>query len=239
MAKKKTSWIVWLRRLTQTGFFLLFCYLFLQTVYHPINKAGRGVAFFFNLDPLVALNCWLASHAFVGAMLLSLLTLVVTFICGRWFCGWVCPLGALHNFFTSLRGGRAKQRIATGGYSQWQKAKYYLLVGFLVAALVGVNVVGWLDPFSFFFRSLTTSIYPAINKGIVALFTWIYNANPGVGPRPAYGGDGAHLRFLAQVFPRRGTALLLGQHADRSLVYYVRCAQFLPSRASGAVMFVL
>ena len=106
--KKKTSWIVWLRRLTQTGFFLLFFYLFLQTVYHPINKAGRGVTFFFNLDPLVALNSWLASHAFVGAMLLSLLTLAVTFICGRWFCGWVCPFGALHNFFTSLRGGRAK-----------------------------------------------------------------------------------------------------------------------------------
>ena len=183
MAKKKrTSWIVWLRRLTQTGFFLLFCYLFLQTVYHPINKAGRGVTFFFNLDPLVALNSWLASHALVGAMLLSLVTLAVTFICGRWFCGWVCPFGALHNFFTSLRGGRAKQRLDVGGYNQWQKAKYYALVAFLVAALLGADVVGWLDPFSFFFRSLSTSIYPAISKGLVALFTWIYDADPGVGP---------------------------------------------------------
>lgn len=226
--KKKTSWIVWLRRLTQTGFFLLFCYLFLQTVYHPINKAGRGVTFFFNLDPLVALNSLLASHALVGAMLLSLVTLAVTFICGRWFCGWVCPFGTLHNFFTSLRGGRAKQKLEVGGYNQWQKAKYYGLVGFLVAALVGVNVVGWLDPFSFFFRSLSTSIYPAINKGVVALFTWIYNANPGVGParltvvtEPIYG-------FFAQVFPRRRAALLLGQHADRGLVYYDRCTQLLP-----------
>ena len=69
MAKKKrTSWIVWLRRLTQTGFFLLFCYLFLQTVYHPINKAGRGVTFFFNLDPLVALSSWLASHTLVAGV---------------------------------------------------------------------------------------------------------------------------------------------------------------------------
>jgi len=216
MAKKqKTSWIVWLRRLAQTGFFLLFCYLFLQTVYHPINQAGRGVTFFFNLDPLVALNSWLASHVLVGAMLLSLVTLLVTLVCGRWFCGWVCPFGALHNFFTSLRGGPAKQKLEAGGYHPWQKAKYYLLVAFLVAALLGADVVGWLDPFSFFFRSLSTSIYPAINKALVAVFTWVYDANPGVGPvrltlvtEPVYG----FLRkyFLAAAQPYYWGSLLIG-----------------------------
>ncbi len=213
--KKKTSWIVWLRRLTQTAFFLLFCYLFLQTVYHPINKAGLGVTFFFDLDPLVALSSWLASHALVKAMLLSLVILVVTFICGRWFCGWVCPFGTLHHFFSSLRGGPAKRKLESGGYTQWQKAKYYLLVGFLVAALSGVNVVGWLDPFSFFFRSLSTSIYPAINKGIVALFTWIYDANPGVGPirltavtEPVYAVLREHL--LAAEQPYYWGSMLIG-----------------------------
>ncbi len=130
---RKTSRIVWLRRFIQTGFFLLFCYLFLQTVYHPINKAGRGVTLFFNLDPLVALSAWVASRAFVGAMLLSLVTLAMTLVFGRWFCGWICPFGALHNFFSSLRGGSAKQKLEAGGYDTWQKAKYYLLVAFLVA----------------------------------------------------------------------------------------------------------
>jgi polyferredoxin len=118
----------------------------------------------------------------VRALLLSLATLAVTLFCGRWFCGWICPFGALHNFFTSLRGGRAKQKIDSGAYTRWHRAKYYLLVGFLVAALAGVNVSGWLDPFSFFFRSLATAIYPALNKATVAVFTWIYDVNPGVGP---------------------------------------------------------
>jgi len=216
MAKKHgTPRIVWLRRLVQLGFFLLFCYLFLQTVYHPINKAGRGVTFFFNLDPLVALNSLLASHVYVEAMLLSLLTLSVTLICGRWFCGWVCPFGAVHNFFTSLRGGRAKQKIETGGYHPWQKAKYYGLAAFLAAALVGADVVGWLDPFSFFFRSLSTAIYPALNKCIVAVFTWAYDANPGVGPvrltlvtEPIYGVLRNY--FLAAAQPYYWGSLLIG-----------------------------
>jgi polyferredoxin len=189
------------------AWFLLFCYLFLQTVYHPINLAGKGVDFFFNLDPLIVLSSWLASHMVVRALLLSLVTLGVTVICGRWFCGWVCPFGALHNFFTSLRGGRAKQKIDAGVYTPWQRSKYYLLIGFLVVAVAGVNLVGWFDPFSFLFRSLATSIYPALNKATVAVFTWIYDVNPGVGPvrltvvsEPIYSFLRDHLLAVEQPF---------------------------------------
>ena len=183
MAKKRrTSRIVWLRRTAQTIFTVLFFYLFIQTVYHPINQTDSLVKLFFNLDPLVAITSWLASHTLVRAMLLSLATLVLTFLAGRWFCGWICPLGAIHNFFTSLRGGRARSKLEVGGYNRWQKTKYYGLIGFLGAALVGINVIGWLDPFSFLFRSITTAVYPAFNAATVALFTWIYNADPGIGP---------------------------------------------------------
>jgi len=176
--KTRTSRVVWLRRAVQGAVLLLFFYLFLQTVDHPINQAGRGVKLFFQLDPLAALMTWLASHAIATGMLLSVATLAVTLIFGRWFCGWICPFGTLHNFFTSLRRGRAKDRIEAGGYTRWQKAKYYVLAVFLGGALLGANVVGWLDPFSFFFRSLGTSVYPAVNDAIVRLFTWLYDVNP-------------------------------------------------------------
>ena len=207
VTKHKTSWVVWLRRLSQAGWFVLFCYLFLATAYHPINKAGRGVDFFFNLDPLIALSGWLASHTLVRATLLSLTTLAVTLICGRWFCGWICPFGTLHHFLSSLRAGSAKQKIDAGLYTRWQHVKYYLLAGFIGASLVGLNVVGWLDPIAFLFRSLATSIYPALNKSTVAVFTWIYNTDPGVGrvrvtvaSEPIYGFLRAHLLAADQPY---------------------------------------
>ena len=127
MARKtRTTTLVWLRRAVQSAFLLLFLYLFLETVYHPINRVGGGVKLFFQLDPLVMLTDWLASHALAAGLLLSLATVAVTLLFGRWFCGWICPFGTLHHFFGSLR-----QRMGGGGYTRWHKAKYYVLAVFL------------------------------------------------------------------------------------------------------------
>ena len=137
---------------------LLFLYLFLQTAFHPGDVAQGHVAFFFDIDPLVLLTVWLGGHVVASAMLLSLITVVVTLLFGRWFCGWFCPFGALHNFFTSLRGGTKKAKLLAGGYSSRQKIKYYVLIALLISALVGANLAGWLDPFSFFFRSMAMAV---------------------------------------------------------------------------------
>jgi len=71
MARKtRTTTLVWLRRAVQSAFLLLFLYLFLETAYHPINRVGGGIKLFFQLDPLVMLTDWLASHALAAGMLL-------------------------------------------------------------------------------------------------------------------------------------------------------------------------
>ena len=179
--KKRTPAVVWARRATQAVVLLLFLYLFLETVYHPINVTGGHTGLFFELDPLVLLFSWLASHTLTKGLLLSLITLAATIVFGRWFCGWFCPLGTLHNFFTAIRGARRKAKLEIGGYGRWQKAKYYVLVVLLGGALAGTNLAGWLDPFSFLYRSLATAVFPALNAGIGMLFGWLYAANPGVG----------------------------------------------------------
>lgn len=181
MAHKKISWQVWLRRLSQTGFAVLFLYIFLQAEYRPINRTGGHVKLFFELDPLVMISSWLASHQIVSGLLLSVITLGLTVLIGRWFCGWVCPFGALHHLATSLRNWTAKQKIAKDGYSRWQKTKYYILGAILVAALLGVNLAGWFDPFAFLYRATTLVIYPGLNDGAAWLFGAIYQHDPSIG----------------------------------------------------------
>jgi polyferredoxin len=181
MAKQKSSSTVRLRRVVQTVFLLLFLYLFLQTAFHAGGTAGKGVAFFFDIDPLVLLTVWLGGHAAAAALLFSLITAAVTLIFGRWFCGWLCPFGALHNLMSSWRGGTNKQKIDASGYTRWQHTKYYVLIAVLIAAIVGANLAGWIDPFSFFYRSMTMAIFPAVNAGLQHFFDWIYRWNPGIG----------------------------------------------------------
>lgn len=190
MAQQRTSKIHWLRRIVQTVCLLFFLYLFLQTVFHAGNVSNAPLTLFFDLDPLVMLTVWLGGHAVASALLLSLITLVVTIVFGRWFCGWVCPFGTIHNFFTRLRSARKKKKLETGGYSFWQKSKYHILVAVLVVAIVGPNLAGWLDPFSFLYRSLALAVFPLVNAGLQGLFDWTYQVNP-VGlaaiSEPAYG----------------------------------------------------
>jgi polyferredoxin len=140
------------------------------------------VDFFFDADPLVLLSVWLGGHPIVPAMFFSLITVVVTLLFGRWFCGWFCPFGALHNFFSSLRRGTRKSKIMAGGYSTKQNIKYYVLAGLLLSALCGANLAGWLDPFSVLFRSLSMAVFPVVNAGLENVFDFIYRVNPGIGP---------------------------------------------------------
>ena len=86
-----------LRRLSQILFLALFVFLFIQTEYKGSNELGLPVRLFLDFDPLIALSALLANHAVRAIFLLSLVTVVVSILFGRVFCGWVCPLGTLNS----------------------------------------------------------------------------------------------------------------------------------------------
>jgi polyferredoxin len=167
-----------LRLLCQIIFLLLFLFLLLRTEFRGSLHADANdirlpypANLFFRLDPLVALSNALAGHALYRGLLWSLLILLPTMFLGRFFCGWICPLGSIHHFFSSLKSERkrGKQLIESNRYKRWQTTKYYLLIACLIAALLGTGIVGWLDPFSFLVRSLGLSILPATDYGLRAL----------------------------------------------------------------------
>ena len=166
-----------LRRLSQIIFFGLFLFLLLHTEFRGSLPAAGGeirlpypLRWFFQIDPLVALSNALSTHGLYRGLLWSLAILVPTIFLGRFFCGWICPLGSLHHFFSSLRSERkrGKQLIESNRYKRWYTTKYYLLFPLLIAAIVGTGIIGWLDPQSLLVRSLGLSILPGINYALRA-----------------------------------------------------------------------
>jgi polyferredoxin len=183
------SKLKYLRRASQTVFFLLFMALLLRTEFRGEMRAAADdirlpypVRLFFELDPLVAISNALTSHALYRGLLWSLLILVPTLFLGRFFCGWICPMGTLHHFFGSLKSEskRGKQLIESNRYKRWQTTKFYILIAVLVASVFGTGVVGWFDPFSLLVRSLGLSILPGLNYAANALLHPLEYSNSGV-----------------------------------------------------------
>jgi polyferredoxin len=166
-----------LRRISQIFFLLLFLGLLVFTSLRPIPGATGDihlrapVRLFFELDPLVALTNALAGHALYRGLLLSLVILLPTLFLGRFFCGWICPMGTLQHFVGSRpsEAKRGKKRIESNRYKRWQTVKYVVLLAGLVAAFFGSAAIGWLDPFSLLVRSFGLSLLPAFNFAVHAL----------------------------------------------------------------------
>ena len=189
-AQVKARRIIWIRRVVQTVALVLFL------VVLAANRPADGVAptapvtIFFDLDPLVMVSTWLSTHTLEGISLLGLLTIAVTLVFGRVFCGWFCPFGTLHNAVASLRGQFRRVAPRVEAFSRWQRAKYFILIALLVMTSAGAQWIGVLDPFSLLYRSVSLTILPALDVGMSAVANGVYLTDPHLGS--------LHLRDLTE-----------------------------------------
>jgi MauM/NapG family ferredoxin protein len=166
------------RRIVQGLFLALFLFLFIQTESKGLDELGYPVKLFLDFDPLIFVTTLLASRAVEGLFWLSLIVVGLTVVLGRFFCGWVCPLGTLNNLAGSLRKKRTKPPGAG-----WFRLKYYILVFILASSVFGAQLAGIADPISLTIRSLSLAVYPALSYAATSFFDGIYRLNlPGVTP---------------------------------------------------------
>ena len=175
-----------LRRLSQILFLTLFLFLLSKTeLGRPLLHGAAefhlpaAVRSFLESDPLVALANALATRALYRGLLWSLAILIPTLFLGRFFCGWICPLGTLNHVVSNIRSDKksGSQLITSNRYRPWQCTKYYLLFALLAAAFFGSALVGLLDPIALTVRSLALSILPAWNYALSGL-SHLGHANP-------------------------------------------------------------
>lgn len=160
--------IVQARRISQTFFFALFVWFcIVATVGREFwQLRGWPVDWFFQLDPLVAIGTILTTHTLYWPLLWALVTVTLTIVFGRFFCGWVCPFGSLHHFvgFLGRRRKKLARKVELSRYRKAQKAKYYILAVLLImAAFPSVSAtlqIGLLDPISVITRSFNLVLLP-------------------------------------------------------------------------------
>ena len=155
-------------RISQLLFLLLFLYLFVETEYRGNDQISVAVNSFFRSDPLVLASYVLAAKTFTWLLLPALLMLLFTFLLGRFFCGWICPLGTILDLVTNRINKTAPIRLVKGNF------KYWLLLPLLFAAFFNLNLAGILDPIAILIRALTFFFYPlfgdTIRQGWIGLY---------------------------------------------------------------------
>ncbi|MDF1591934.1 MAG: 4Fe-4S binding protein [Desulfobacterales bacterium] len=131
--------IVTARRISQIFFlvvFLWFCEV--ATLGEaPWQLRGWPVNLFLYLDPLAGLGMLLTTHTLYAGLLWGVVTVVLTILLGRFFCGWLCPFGTIHQFVGFVGKGKKKiaAKIDLNRYHRGQSVKYGLLIFILTAAM--------------------------------------------------------------------------------------------------------
>jgi polyferredoxin len=133
--------------------------------------AGNLINIPMRLDPLLILANLLASRVFLAGSSLALIVLLLTLVFGRAWCGWLCPLGAILDLFP-LDRWRGKRPAPSDG---WRKVKFDLVILIFAAALLGNLTLLFFDPLALLLRTLTVSLWPALDRIVTALETALVN----------------------------------------------------------------
>jgi polyferredoxin len=151
-----------LRQLSQWLALGLFLALF---IFAPPPSAWSDL--FYRLDPLVVLTATLAGRTLIVGLAWAGLTLLLTLVFGRAWCGWLCPLGTVLEWLSPKR--RRPQR-KEGRFPKppegWRKIKYVLLFVILFAALLGNQTLLFLDPITIMTRTMAAALWPMLGYGV-------------------------------------------------------------------------
>ena len=208
------------RRVSQGLFLALFLFLLIRTEYRGTFTADAAerirpsypVRLFLDIDPLVGVTTAISTHTLYRGLLWSVAVLCLALLLGRFFCGWICPLGTLHHLISVIGPRhRGRAQVQRNRWKPWQSIKFYVLIGLLVVAAFTSALVGLLDPICLLIRSLSVSILPAIEYGIRAVIAAVGSSGvPGTRAVSDIGYRAFKTTVLAFTQPYYRTSYLIG-----------------------------
>jgi polyferredoxin len=148
---------VFARKITQTAAFTAFVLTVVFTRFNGLEPAISALPV--RLSPLAMFAHLLSSRTFLAGSTISLVILISSFVVGRAWCGWLCPMGTILDVF-SFNHSRIKKQLP----DNWRKLKYGLLIVTLVSAVFSNLTLLFFDPITLFVRTITVTVLPVIDQ---------------------------------------------------------------------------
>jgi polyferredoxin len=100
--------------------------------------------------------------------------ILLTPFLGRFFCGWICPLGTSLDIYNRIFRSRLQKNSVKWKKLSW--LKFGVLSATIFAAIFSLNIWGYFDPLAIFTRIVTVIVHPfvsIISEKTVLMFTEI------------------------------------------------------------------
>jgi MauM/NapG family ferredoxin protein len=169
------------KRISQFVFLSIFIYILWSTTY-PL-KGLLPAETFFKLNPLIMIVTSISERLILAGIIFSFVMLLLTLIFGRFFCGWVCPLGTMIDIAGYFNKGR--RQLTDAQNRKLRSPKFFILSVVFIASFFGLQIAWILDPMVISARLVSLNLIPTttllINRSLegliktFGLYGWLYD----------------------------------------------------------------
>lgn len=144
------------KRASQAVFLFLFVYSLWMASYSLHDGFLSGL--FFRTDPLVIGITSISERTLLCGTVISFVMILLAFIFGRFYCGWVCPLGASID----LAGwtGKKIKKVPRETVQKARVLKFFILFFIFILACFGMQFAWVLDPTVIMGRFVSLNFIP-------------------------------------------------------------------------------
>ncbi len=157
------------RRLSQAFFLLLFLYILWSTTYPLTGLLKPDILF--KIDPLIMIATSISERVLLPGIFFSFCMMALSLVLGRFFCGWVCPLGTAIDMAGALK--KKKRKLSDAANAVIRKIKFCLLGVIFMFALLGKQIAWIFDPIVTMGRFVSLNLIPAVTFMINSFFMFL------------------------------------------------------------------
>jgi MauM/NapG family ferredoxin protein len=142
-------------------------FIFLIAIAVFPSKEPIPLDIFLRLDPLIAIGTSISTWEIIDKAFIATSIIILTFLFGRIFCGYICPMGTSidlsENLFIKKPKRKQKEILERiDKFRKYRNIKYYLLIATLFSAMLGLTLLYIFDPISLITRTIAHFFYPLV-----------------------------------------------------------------------------